>query len=250
MINILKIGENTWHPGTYSVDRPAGHPVFLLLFVKTQGDFLIDNEWQTIEPVTALLFQPGQRHLYHGIEDSYVDSWMHLTFPESLLGHHFPYGQPIPIPNPEEYDVLVHLMAGEFYGSKPHREEVLDSLASVLLTRLSDECHAEAYPAIYYGLSELRKHIYTYPEEEYAIEPIADKLGISVGYFHALYRKYFHTTCIADVVKSRLQSAADYLRSTNLGVEEIALRCGYNHAEHFIRQFKKEYGITPLKYRG
>ena len=106
MINISKIGENTWHPGTYAVDRPTGHPVYLLLFVKTRGDFFIDNEWRTLEPVTALLFHPGQRHLYHGLEESYIDSWIHLTFPESLLGPHFPFGQPIPISNPEEFDSL------------------------------------------------------------------------------------------------------------------------------------------------
>lgn len=124
----------------------------------------------------------------------------------------------------------------------------MHSFATALLTHLSDECNTMSYPAIYYELSKIHKLIYNYPDEEYSIEQFANKPGISTGYFHALHRKYFITTCIADVVKSRLQATIDYLRSTNLSVEEIALRCGYIHTEHFIRQFKKKYGMTPPKY--
>lgn len=247
MIEVLKIGENTIHPGTYQVNRPKGHPVYLLLFVKSRGHFLIGDTWQTIEPVMAILYKPGQCHRYHGIDETYIDSWMHLALPDNVLHSHFPFGEPIAIPNPEDYNALIHLMYNEFYGSKPHREDILHSLATVLLTRLSDECDTASYPPIYYQLSDIRGHIYSHPEEDYSIEAFAESLSISPGHFHALYRKYFKTTCINDVVKSRLQSAADYLRATALSVEEISTRCGYHHTEHFIRQFKKRIWVNTTE---
>ncbi|MFQ9934469.1 MAG: helix-turn-helix transcriptional regulator [Lachnospiraceae bacterium] len=249
MIELLKIGENTYHDGNFHVDRPNGYPVYLLIFVKTRGHFLIDSQWITAEPNTAFLFKPYQTHRYHGIDSSYIDSWAHLNFQNSLLNRHFPFGQPITIHNPHDYDSLFHIICNEFYGSKPHRDSILNSLLSAMLEKLSDESNTASYPAIYYDLSEVRKYIYSHPDKEHSIEELSAGLGISVGYFHSLYRRFFNTTCINDVIKSRLQSAAEFLRSTDLGIEDIAIRCGYNHTEHFIRQFKKEYGTTPNKYR-
>lgn len=249
MVEVFKIGENTYHEGSFQVDRPNGHPVYLLIFIKTQGNFLINDEWVTLSPNTAILFKPGQRHRYHGIGESYIDSWMHITFQDSLLNEHFPFGQPIILHNPDDYDSLFHIICNEFYGSKPHRDSILNALVTSMLEKLSDESNTTSYPAIYYNLSDIRKYIYNHPDEEYSIEEISDKLGVSVGYFHSLYKRFFNTTCINDVIKSRLQSAAEYLRSTDLDIEEIALKCGYNHTEHFIRQFKKELGTTPNKYR-
>lgn len=40
MLRVVKIGENTVHDGTFFVDRPHGHPVYLLLLVKKRQDFL------------------------------------------------------------------------------------------------------------------------------------------------------------------------------------------------------------------
>lgn len=69
------------------------------------------------------------------------------------------------------------------------------------------------------------------------------------GYFHALYKKYFDTTFLADVVRARVQAAEELLVSSADSVERIAERCGYNHTEHFIRQFRARTGTTPTGYR-
>lgn len=77
----------------------------------------------------------------------------------------------------------------------------------------------------------------------------ARRLGVSCGYFHALYKKYFDTTFLADVVRARVQAAEELLVSSVDSVERIAERCGYNNTEHFIRQFRARTGTTPTGYR-
>lgn len=249
MIELLKIGENTTHDGSFQVDRPKGHPVYLLIFPKTPASFCIEGGWITTPPDIAILFKPGQAHRYDALGDSYIDDWVHITFQDSLISEHFPFGKPVTLHNPDDYHRLFHIICKEFFGTSPHREDTLNSLMSALLYKLVDESDTIEYPAIYYELSRVRKHIYNHPCEEHSIEAIAAGLGISVGYFHSLYRRFFNTTCIRDVILSRLQSAGELLRSTSMSVEDIAAQCGYNHTEHFIRQFKKEYGTTPNKYR-
>ena len=78
---------------------------------------------------------------------------------------------------------------------------------------------------------------------------MALQLSISVGYLHACYRHYFNTTCMSDVIQSRIQYACELLTSNRKPLSEIAEMCGYHSVEHFIRQFKSVTGTTPGKYR-
>ena len=43
--------------------------------------------------------------------------------------------------------------------------------------------------------------------------------------------------------------AQEMIVNSTLSIQEIASNCGYKNIEHFSRQFKKKYKITPLKYR-
>lgn len=77
----------------------------------------------------------------------------------------------------------------------------------------------------------------------------AKSLGVSGGYFHVAYKKFFSATFTADVIAARIQAAEELLLSTPDSVERIAERCGYLNVEHFIRQFKRATGTTPLRFR-
>lgn len=47
----------------------------------------------------------------------------------------------------------------------------------------------------------------------------------------------------------QLEYAEKQLNNTDLNIEEIALNCGFNSSNYFIRRFKKSRGITPNAYR-
>jgi len=47
----------------------------------------------------------------------------------------------------------------------------------------------------------------------------------------------------------RLARAKDLLETTFLSVKEIISTIGVNDPSHFIREFKKTYGLTPAQYR-
>ncbi|MEM9257675.1 MAG: helix-turn-helix domain-containing protein [Pseudomonadota bacterium] len=47
----------------------------------------------------------------------------------------------------------------------------------------------------------------------------------------------------------RFNLAIDLLQSTNLPIEEVALRVGYSHASSFINAFKKRMDTTPADWR-
>ena len=51
------------------------------------------------------------------------------------------------------------------------------------------------------------------------------------------------------VTNAKMKKARTLLRNSIITVENIAYEAGYQNVEHFNRQFKKIYGMTPLEYR-
>ncbi len=256
MLQIMKIGENTMHDYNFFINRPSGHPVYLLLLVKTPARFYVDNQWVDTFANTAFVFKPGQMHLYGASQEftpldqlAYMDDWIHIKSPTSILPEYFPFGRPITLHSPDEYYELFHLINNEFYGATPHKNAVLNALTSALLNKLLDACNTEEYPPLYYKLVSLREQIYSYPQNEWHIDDMAKSLCISSGYLHYIYKHFFNTTCISDVIHSRIQASCELLVSTGNSVEEISILCGYHNTEHFIRQFKKIMVLTPSEYR-
>ena len=47
----------------------------------------------------------------------------------------------------------------------------------------------------------------------------------------------------------RLHRAEKLLIETNESITKICENCGYGNFSHFIRTFKKAYGLSPMAYR-
>lgn len=250
MITINKIGENTIHDTNFVIDRPYGHPVYLLILVKVPAKFYVDDEWITTPAHIAVIFRPLQKHLYSATTNMpYIDDWMHIKSSGPLLPAQFPFGKPILLHDPEPYYNLFHLIHNEMYGVSPHKNTIIDSLTNALLHKISDASNIKRFPPLYYKLVSLREQIYSSPEKNWNVNSMAKNLYISVGYFHSVYKHFFNTSCICDVIHARIQLACEFLIATDKSIEEIGYICGYNNTEHFIRQFKKEMNCTPAFYR-
>ncbi|MDD6345585.1 MAG: AraC family transcriptional regulator, partial [Oscillospiraceae bacterium] len=63
------------------------------------------------------------------------------------------------------------------------------------------------------------------------------------------YRETFGISCISDVIVSKTDKAREILSTTSCTVSQVAVMCGYDSDEHFMRQFKKVVGVTPTVYR-
>lgn len=249
MFELIRIGEHTIHNGSFEVNRPHGYPVYLLLIVRTEAKFLIDEEWQDIDPGTIFLYKPGQKHRYCAKAQKYIDDWAHIKCDTFLLGEHFPYGKPIQVNDPESYYALIYMLCQEYFGVKSNGKIVIHHLLMALLQKIQGENELAKFPPLYYDISKIRKRIYNHPEYQWSVSKIAKELNISKAYLQRIYQKFYGTTCMNDVIDSRIQSASELLLSTNKTLDEVSKLCGYNHTEHFVRQFKKKYGISPGKYR-
>ena len=47
----------------------------------------------------------------------------------------------------------------------------------------------------------------------------------------------------------RMQTACELLETTDLSIKQIMLGVGIRDESHFVRDFKRKYGMTPTQYR-
>ena len=246
-MNILRLGE-TEHGADFCVLREHGYGHYLLLLVETLALFETDGTWIKTEAETAFLFRPGQRHSYRAQAEKYTDCWLHAESAAPLLFESFPFGKPIPLRSAaKNFYRLFRILRDEFFAERRTRDSVCDLLASALIEMLAGEI--EVRGPLFSRFLSLREEIVRQPAAAWSVKDAAKRINVSEGYFHVLYKKYFRTTFVSDVVSARIQSAEELLVSTPDSVERIAERCGYTNTEHFIRQFREATGSTPLRYK-
>jgi AraC-like DNA-binding protein len=89
--------------------------------------------------------------------------------------------------------------------------------------------------------------------ENYSNPPSIDTLSklvfLNEQKLKAGFSKHFHMSIGEYTNHIRMTVAANLLSTTDLSIEDIASKVGYNYSANFSKMFKKTYGKTPLKFR-
>ena len=253
MFFIRRMGCNSIHDGSFSVNRPNGYDCYLLLLIKTSALININQKNIETKPGTLLLYSPCTPHKYRAIENLYQNDWIQFEAPANVnINYHLPLNTPITLSNSFVYEQFFSLIGIEFFSTSPSRDNIISGLLHVLLMKISTLDFPnvlQSENAYTEKLLELRQTIYNTPEKKWNITDIAASFSLSNGYFHLLYKNTFGTTCHKDVILSRLDHAKELLAFSNESIYQIASRCGYDTEEHFLRQFRKYVTMTPSEYR-
>ena len=78
---------------------------------------------------------------------------------------------------------------------------------------------------------------------------LAKKLGLNKDYLSALFSEYEGMSLSEYRMKVRLRAAANLLKYSDYSIADIAERFRYPSASNFSMYFKKEFDMTPKKYR-
>lgn len=101
--------------------------------------------------------------------------------------------------------------------------------------------------------SAMLTHIIDYINKNYSqdldISGLAEKAGYSRFHFSRLFKEYTGFSPSSYITKIRLEKAKDMLRKSDIPLELVAAKAGFNTVNYFIRSFNEHEGITPGKYR-
>ena len=94
--------------------------------------------------------------------------------------------------------------------------------------------------------------ILNYLNQNYQTATLSDTaahLGYNVSHFSTLIKEGTGRTFLQIIRDIKLNQACRALRKTTLSIPAICELIGYETPEHFMRTFKKAYGMTPGEYR-
>lgn len=84
---------------------------------------------------------------------------------------------------------------------------------------------------------------------ELTLVQAAELCHLSPSYFSRLFKKVFRYSFSEYLLRHKLYSAARLLSRANSSVTEISYDLNFSSPSHFIAQFKRLFGETPLQYQ-
>ncbi|MFI3322493.1 MAG: AraC family transcriptional regulator [Rikenellaceae bacterium] len=85
--------------------------------------------------------------------------------------------------------------------------------------------------------------------ERLKIDAIADKFGISKGYFSDYFKKHAGINFGEYIVRAKLRIAETYILHSDKSLKEIAYTLSFSDSSHLSNSFKKYYGITVGEFK-
>lgn len=104
-------------------------------------------------------------------------------------------------------------------------------------------------PSYNKSLSSAIAYIDSHLDEKITIESLADGINICKSTLYKDFRKEYDCTVSEYINKKRIEKSTHYLIHTGMSMEDISQTVGFSSASYYSKQFKKQKGMSPLKYR-
>nr|WP_286672596.1 helix-turn-helix transcriptional regulator [Cohnella hashimotonis] len=86
-------------------------------------------------------------------------------------------------------------------------------------------------------------------EPDFSLQDIAGQCGLRASQLSTRFQAAYGMSPIRFATSVRLAKAAKLLVETDLTLDDIAERCGYQNAFYFSRVFSKQMKISPSLFR-
>lgn len=249
------------------VSQPHRHDFYLLLYIKTGGGtHTIDFIEYAIEPNSFFVMTPGQVHHWNleqgtdGFILFFTPEFYRLGLTENSL-YEFPFFhslQPqskIKLANntTKFIEVIITEMHYEFGSGSLIDLRMLRSYLDVLLLKIAREyVPVQIDPGNNEQTIRMRKLeqlIDRHFKKMKQPSQYADMMHLSASYLNSICKHAVGKT-LSDLIFSRVILEAKRLFSySDLSVNEVAARLGFNQPSYFVRFFKKETSLTPDQFK-
>lgn len=164
----------------------------------------------------------------------------------------------ISYPMPQEFSHIVAQSAPQLYESLEkcvneflHKEQYYLETASTLLKWCLINLLREASVASNFKIvTHVMDYIHThYADAELNNAVIAEHFNYHPYYLSQLMKQATGRTLHAHLSHYRIRIAKNYLTTTDMDINTISWKCGFNSTAYFIKQFKQATGVTPKQYR-
>lgn len=99
------------------------------------------------------------------------------------------------------------------------------------------------------SIQEVMDYVEQHFHEDISLKGIAEIVHLNASYLSSLFKEELNMTFSEYLTRRRVQEAKRLLMQTDLTINEIAEKVGYQTAKYFIKIFKQYENTTPNGYR-
>jgi len=209
----------------------------------------------TTFPNACIIFSPGTPQ-HFGSHEETIHDWVHIT-PDvaELLDKYNIETDRIYYPKNHGFITdIIRRIEVESRSEGMYSDMICDCLIRELIIRLARAVNSKSDTERLNRqskeqLKQLRRMLHFDYAKRWDISDMAKCINISPSYLHSAYKKLYGVSPMQDLINIRIEQAKSMLAESQKSIADIAREVGYTSSTHFIRQFSKNVGVSPLKYR-
>ena len=273
-VGVLRTRPGWLHPGAFARTHPHTHDFLLLLHVEQGGGTLqVDGRTWSLSEGDVFVIAPGE--IVDPSGSAELDAGWAVFFPADVIesaapgtflswrAHPllFPFvrgvgggAQRLRVPPAERPAFAVRLAAleQELHERRDgYNEAVLAHLTLLLVavSRLAADVPGDLAVRDEPLLAAVFDAIEAGYRRPISLRDVADAVGLTPGHLTTVVGRKTGRTVQQWLTERRMTEARRLLATTDLTVEAVAQRVGYQDARYFTRRFRGAHGVAPLEWR-
>lgn len=167
------------------------------------------------------------------------------------------YAEKYHILNQEDQQVVRNIfekMLTEYNINSPYSDSKLKALLTYLIIfiiehELSHDINGSHGKKINKNINDVMRYIDSNYMTDINVDNICKLFSFSSSHFSRLFKQNTGEAFSRYLSKVRLEHTIVLLSNTDKQIDQIAYECGFKSTSYFSYSFKKEFLVSPLKYR-
>ncbi|OGV43012.1 MAG: hypothetical protein A2X48_11175 [Lentisphaerae bacterium GWF2_49_21] len=256
---------NTGHTPEFVFDwKPKLPRRALVMCFRTGAMISTAKGMERVEPGDCIIQDLGSRQYHCSVPrapEGFRNDWMHLDYgvvSRIMKRLKLPWNRLIPTGHPELMEEYIKALMAEAetadeFSSVSIENKLFEMLVDVSrIARghsLRRETMTPAERRHYERFIVIRAKMLENYTETQTIDGLAYQANLSPERFAALYRKFFNSTPISDLIDARILAAKRILSYSLKTMKETALECGFDDLHYFSRMFRRRTRYSPAAFR-
>ena len=257
LIRSCGCGISTMHPIKNFHRNYHGSAFYLLMCFNTDFVYYKDGKIERGKKFQCVLNTPNVP-IVHGpandMHTGFENDWIFFTgeeIPELIESLDLPLNTAFSVSKNNCLTAYINAILQERKGLLPYSEIYISNIIREMLLHIARNRKVDEHASskAYDTITGVRANMLKNYMENYDLKRLSEESGYSVSRFCELYKLYYDSSPITDLINIRLSKAKYYLLFTDYTVSEIATLCGFESIHYFSNMFKKNVKCSPKQYR-
>lgn len=244
------------------IDRQNGCGEYLLIYcVKGQGWYTLNGRRHEVHENQFIILPAEQPHQYgSGNDDPWYIYWIHFKGPKAkYISDMLPGLQVIGVEDDSRINDRISFFEELITALELGNDEQTINYANLSLNHLMGTfLYVQSYRNVKlrkkgdqntYFISLATHYMNENIEKKLRLEEIASHFGYSKSHFYRLFLKEIHYSPMDYFLHIKIERACQFLVHTDMKINQISFKLGFDDPYYFSRIFTKITGMSPKKYR-